>query len=147
VGGRVKKSRKLAVFRGIPYDDAGLMRVFGRPPAIGAEFRAFFRSVPHKETVVNKAELTAALAMRTKMSKADASRTVEALFDDKGIIASELKKGAKVQITGFGNFEARKRAARMGRNPKTGSVIQIKASIAPAFRAGKQLKMAVNNKK
>ena len=64
---------------------------------------------------MNKAELTSALAMRTKMSKADASRTIEALFDDKGIIAVELKKGAKVQITGFGNFEARKRAARMGR--------------------------------
>ncbi|HLQ70096.1 MAG TPA: HU family DNA-binding protein [Gemmatimonadales bacterium] len=96
---------------------------------------------------MNKAELTAALAMRTKMSKADATRTIDALFDDKGIIAGELKKGSKVQITGFGNFEARKRAARMGRNPKTGSVIQIKASIAPAFRAGKQLKMAVNNRK
>ena len=96
---------------------------------------------------MNKAELTAALAMRTKMSKADAGRTREALFDDKGIIAGELKKGAKVQITGFGNFEARKRAARQGRNPKTGEMITIKASIAPAFRAGKQLKMAVNNKK
>jgi len=102
---------------------------------------------PFKEIAVNKAELTSALAMRTKMSKADATRTVEALFDDKGIIATELKKGSKVQITGFGNFEARKRAARMGRNPKTGGVIQIKASIAPAFRAGKQLKMAVNGKK
>src|SRR6266851_1632780 len=68
------------------------------------------------------------------------------LFDDKGIIAGELKKGAKVQITGFGNFEARKRAARAGRNPKTGGVIQIKASIAPAFRAGKQLKQVVNKK-
>ena len=96
---------------------------------------------------MNKAELTSALAMRTKMSKADASRTVDALFDDKGIIAGELKKGAKVKITGFGNFEARKRSARVGRNPKTGATIQIKASIAPAFRAGKQLKMAVNNKK
>ena len=101
---------------------------------------------PHEGDTVNKAELTAALAMRTKMSKADAGRAIEALFDDKGIIAGELKKGAKVQITGFGNFEARKRAARMGRNPKTGSVIQIKASIAPAFRAGKQLKMVVNKK-
>src|SRR5437762_12700288 len=84
--------------------------------------------------------------MRTKMSKADAGRAIEALFDDKGIIAAELKKGAKVQITGFGNFEARKRAARMGGNPKTGGVIQIKASIAPAFRAGKQLKQVVNKK-
>ena len=107
---------------------------------------AGFRAPPFKEIAVNKAELTSALAMRTKMSKADATRTVEALFDDKGIIATELKKGSKVQITGFGNFEARKRAARMGRNPKTGGVIQIKASIAPAFRAGKQLKMAVNKK-
>jgi DNA-binding protein HU-beta len=96
---------------------------------------------------VNKAELIAALAMRTKMSKADAGRAIESLFDDKGIIAGELKKGTKVQITGFGNFEARRRAARMGRNPKTGAEIQIKATIAPAFRAGKQLKMAVNNKK
>lgn len=102
--------------------------------------------VLHKERSVNKAELTSALAMRTKMSKADATRTVEALFDDKGIIAGELKKGAKVQITGFGNFEARKRAARQGRNPKTGEAITIKATIAPAFRAGKQLKQAVNRK-
>src|SRR5438128_11589098 len=85
--------------------------------------------------------------MRTKMSKADAGRTIEALFDDKGIIAGELKKGPKVQITGFGNFEARKRAARMGRNPETGGLIQNTAAIAPAFRAGKHLKMAVNNKR
>ena len=142
------KWRYLAVSGGGAYDNPGLMRVFGRPPAKGADSQGFFRILTsYKETAVNKAELTAALAMRTKMSKADAGRAVEALFDDKGIIAGELKKGAKVQITGFGNFEARKRAARMGRNPKTGGVIQIKASIAPAFRAGKQLKMAVNNRK
>jgi DNA-binding protein HU-beta len=75
---------------------------------------------------VNKAELTSALAMRTKMSKADATRTVEALFDDKGIIATELKKGAKVQI----RLGTSKRASvpRECRNPKTGGVIQIKAS-------------------
>jgi len=115
---------------------------------------------------VNKAELTSALAMRTKMSKADATRTVEALFDDKGIIATELKKGSKVQITGFGNFEARKRAGlnqaklakRLGKPQSYVSKFEtgerrldvlefITASIAPAFRAGKQLKMAVNNKK
>jgi DNA-binding protein HU-beta len=96
---------------------------------------------------VNKAELTTSLATRTKMSKAEAGRAIEALFDDKGIIAVELRKGAKVQITGFGNFEARKRAARQGRNPKTGEMITIKASIAPAFRAGKQLKQAVNTKR
>jgi len=125
--------------------DSGL---FGRPPREkGRNIKAFSGPSPPQGDSVNKAELTAALAMRTKMSKADATRTIDALFDDKGIIAGELKKGAKVQITGFGNFEARKRAARMGRNPKTGGTIQIKASIAPAFRAGKQLKMALNNKR
>jgi DNA-binding protein HU-beta len=124
------------------------MRVFGGTPEKVGSVAAFLEvlSFTQEETSVNKAELTTALAMRTKMSKADAGRAIEALFDDKGIIAGELKKGAKVQITGFGNFEARKRAARMGRNPKTGGVIQIKASIAPAFRAGKQLKQAVNKK-
>ena len=124
----------------------GILRISEGYPIV-LQYSCGFPRPPSKEIAVNKAELTSALAMRTKMSKADATRTVEALFDDKGIIATELKKGSKVQITGFGNFEARKRAARMGRNPKTGGVIQIKASIAPAFRAGKQLKMAVNNKK
>src|SRR2546422_11670776 len=137
------------------------MRIFGGGPHIVALLCGFSRATPQngrnakgfqcprpsQGDTVNKAELTAALAMRTKMSKADAGRAIEALFDDKGIIAGELKKGAKVQITGFGNFEARNRAARMGRNPKTGSVIQIKPSTAPAFRAGKQLKQAVNNRK
>ena len=118
----------------------------GGPPRNGRNPKGFRSPRPPQGDSVNKAELTTALAMRTKMSKADAGRTIEALFDEKGIIAGELKRGAKVQITGFGNFEARKRAARMGRNPKTGSAIQIKASIAPAFRAGKQLKMAVNRK-
>ena len=125
--------RFYAGFLVLPRKTGGIPRVFTAPR-------------PSQGDAVNKAELTAALAMRTKMSKADAGRAIEALFDDKGIIAAELKKGAKVQITGFGNFEARKRAARMGRNPKTGGVIQIKASIAPAFRAGKQLKQVVNKK-
>lgn len=137
----------LADFRGTPIDCGGFTRVFSAPLGKAPPFQGSWHStLTTEETPVNKAELTAALAMRTRMSKADAGRAIEALFDDKGIIAGELKKGAKVQITGFGNFEARKRAARMGRNPKTGSVIQIKASIAPAFRAGKQLKMVVNKR-
>src|SRR4029077_6190481 len=111
------------------------------------QYSCGFPRPPFKEIAVNKAELTSALAMRTKCHKAQTSRPIEALLDDKGIIAGELKKGSKVQITGFGNFEARKRAARMGRNPKTGGGIQIKASNEPSFRARKQLKMAVNNKK
>ncbi len=96
---------------------------------------------------MNKSDLVNALAGKTKMSKADAGRTVEALFAPNGVIASELKKGAKVQITGFGNFEARKRSARKGRNPRTGKEIQIKASVAPVFRAGKGLKETVGRKK
>lgn len=95
---------------------------------------------------MNKSDLVNALAGRTKMSKAEAGRTVEALFAPSGIVASELKKGVKVQITGFGNFETRKRNARKGRNPRTGKEIQIKASVAPVFRAGKGLKDAVRKR-
>ena len=96
---------------------------------------------------MNKSDLVSSLAGKTKMSKADAGRTVEALFAPNGVIAAELKKGAKVQITGFGNFETRKRGARKGRNPRTGKEITIKASIAPVFRAGKGLKDAVRKSK
>jgi len=96
---------------------------------------------------VNRSDLVIALAGRTKLSKADAGRAVEALFSPGGVIASELKKGAKVQITGFGNFEIRKRGARKGRDPRTGREILIKASVAPVFRAGKGLKEAVGRRK
>ena len=115
------------------------------PPKKGAWHKGFLEpSTITKETPVNKAELTTALAMRTKMSKADAARTIEALFDDKGIIAGELKKGTKVQITGFGHFETRRRAARNGRDPRTGRSIAIKPSTAPVFRPGKPLRDLVN---
>ena len=68
-------------------------------------------------------------------------------FSTDGVIAGTLKKGGKVQIAGFGNFETRKRAARQGRNPQTGATIQIKASTVPAFRPAKALKDLVNKKK
>jgi DNA-binding protein HU-beta len=96
---------------------------------------------------VNKSDLILVLAGRTKLTKVDAGRAVEALFAPNGVIATELRKGAKVQITGFGNFEARKRGARVGRNPQNGREIQIKASVAPVFRSGKLLKEAVNKRK
>jgi len=96
---------------------------------------------------VNKSDLVNALAGKTKMSKAEAGRTVEALFAPNGVIATELRKGVKVQITGFGNFETRKRGARKGRNPRTGKEILIKASVAPVFRAGKGLKETVGKRK
>jgi len=90
---------------------------------------------------MNKSDLVDALASNTGMTKADASRAVDALFaPDKGIIAKSLKKGGRVQITGFGTFEAKKRKARTGRNPRTGETIKIAATKTPSFRAGKGLK-------
>ncbi len=94
---------------------------------------------------MNKTELTEALAKATDMTKADAQRALDALFDtDNGVISKTLKRGKKVQITGFGTFETRQRKARMGRNPQTGEKIRIAASKAVSFRAGKGLKDSVN---
>jgi len=93
---------------------------------------------------VNKAELTDALANHLDMPKTDAARAIEALFGTDGIIARELKADRKVQITGFGSFQSRKRAARTGRNPRTGEDIQIAAANMPTFRAGQGLKDALN---
>jgi DNA-binding protein HU-beta len=93
---------------------------------------------------MNKSELVDALASATGMTKADAGKSVDALFDtDKGIIAKSLRKGNRVQITGFGTFETKKRKARTGRNPRTGETIKIAATKTPGFRAGKGLKDAV----
>lgn len=92
---------------------------------------------------MNKSDLVDALADRTGMTKADSSRCISALFDDDGIIAKELARKERVQITGFGTFEAKHRKARQGRNPRTGETIQIAATWTPSFRAGKGLKEAV----
>lgn len=90
---------------------------------------------------MNKSDLVDALADSTGMTKADAGRAVDALFSpDGGIIAKTLKKGGRVQITGFGTFEAKQRKARTGRNPRTGETIRIAATKTPSFRAGKGLK-------
>ncbi|RMH20307.1 MAG: HU family DNA-binding protein [Gemmatimonadetes bacterium] len=92
---------------------------------------------------MNKSDLAAALADATGMTKADAARAVDALFSPSGVIAKALKKGDRVQITGFGTFEAKHRKARTGRNPRTGATIRIAASKAPGFRAGKGFKDAI----
>jgi DNA-binding protein HU-beta len=90
---------------------------------------------------MNKSDLVDALADATGMTKADAGRAVDALFSpDGGIIAKTLKGDGRVQITGFGTFEAKHRKARTGRNPRTGETIRIAATKTPAFRAGKGLK-------
>ncbi len=93
---------------------------------------------------MNKAELIESLASRTNLSKADAGRAVDALFTADGVIAGELRGGGRVQITGFGTFQVRDRAARTGRDPRTGQPIAIKAAKVPAFKAGQGLKDALN---
>ena len=90
---------------------------------------------------MNKTELVEAVAEAADLSKTDAGKAVDAVLD---VITGALKKGDQVTLVGFGTFEVRDRAARTGRNPKTGEAIQIKASKAPAFKAGKALKDAVN---
>jgi len=95
---------------------------------------------------MNKSELVLKLAKKTGMSQRQAKETIDALFSTeskKGIIATELDAGRRVQITGFGTFETRKRKARQGRNPRTGEPIKIAAAKVPAFSAGKALKERV----
>ena len=90
---------------------------------------------------MNKAELVAAVAERTELSKKDAEKALKAFVD---VVAEELKKGEKIQRVGFGTFEVSERAAREGRNPANGQPMQIAASKAPKFKAGKALKDAIN---
>ena len=90
---------------------------------------------------MNKTELIDAIASATDLSKADAGRALNATTD---AITGAMTKGDGVQITGFGSFLVRDRAARTGRNPQTGATIQIKACKVAAFKAGKALKDAVN---
>jgi DNA-binding protein HU-beta len=90
---------------------------------------------------MNKADFIAAVADSAELSKADAGRAVDAMVET---ITKALKKGDTVTLVGFGTFAIRKRAARTGRNPRTGQAIKIKASKNPAFKAGKALKDAVN---
>ena len=89
---------------------------------------------------MNKTDLVNAVAEKTELSKKDAGKAVDAVFET---VMDSLSKGEKVQIIGFGNFEVRDRAARKGRNPQTGEEIEIPASKVPAFKAGKALRDAV----
>ena len=89
---------------------------------------------------MNKAELISAVAEKAELSKKDTEAAVNAVVE---VITKALKKGDKVQLVGFGSFETRKRAARVGRNPRTKETIKIAASKVPTFKAGKALKDAV----
>jgi len=90
---------------------------------------------------LNKNDLVAAVASESGLSKSDATRAVESVFDS---ITNALKTGSEVRLVGFGTFSITNRKASTGRNPRTGEPIQIPASKQPKFKAGKGLKQAVN---
>jgi len=96
---------------------------------------------------VKKSELVEAAAQRLDLSKARASEIVEMFFGQDGILATELRRGGTVQISGFGRFETRARSARTGRDPATGKTIAIRPCTVPAFRPGTVLKELVNRRK
>lgn len=90
---------------------------------------------------MNKAELIDAVATSADLSKADATKAVDAFIQT---VSDSLRRGDQVSLIGFGTFSVKHRAARTGRNPRTGETMQIAASSQPAFKAGKALKDAVN---
>ncbi len=90
--------------------------------------------------IMNKTDLVNVVAEKSELSKKDAAKAVDAVFE---AVMDSLKKGEKVQLIGFGNFEVRERSARKGRNPQTGEEIEIPASKVPAFKPGKALKDSV----
>ena len=92
---------------------------------------------------MNKTQLVEAIAKQANLSKKDAEAALKATT---AAITKALVKGDKIALVGFGTFEVAKRAAREGRNPKTGAAMKIKACKAPKFKAGKALKDAVNKR-
>ena len=93
---------------------------------------------------MTKSELVSAMSEKTGLSKKDAAASIDAFVE---IISDVLKHGDKLQLVGFGTFEVSERAARTGRNPKTGEDIKIPAAKIPKFKAGAALKNAVNSGK
>jgi DNA-binding protein HU-beta len=91
---------------------------------------------------MNKSELVGIVAEQAKLSRAQAERLVNAFFE---AVTDALKRGEDVALIGFGSFAVRDRAARSGRNPRTGEVIEVPAGRAPAFRPGKALRDAISN--
>ena len=91
--------------------------------------------------IMNKTELVAAIADKAGIAKKDAEKALAAFVDT---VSGELKAGGKIQLVGFGTFDVRARAARTGKNPRTGEKITIAASKNPVFKAGKALKDALN---
>ena len=92
---------------------------------------------------MKKAEFVSLVAERTGMSKKDTEKTMDAIFEALGDV---MAKGDKIQVSGFGTFETKERAARIGHNPRTGEKIPIEAAVVPAFKPGKALKDKVDAK-
>ena len=92
---------------------------------------------------MNKTELVAAISEKAEIDKKSAEAALKAFTST---VAEELAKGEKIQLVGFGTFEVAERAARTGKNPRTGKSMKIAASKAPRFKAGKALKEEVNGK-
>lgn len=95
----------------------------------------------NKEITMNKGQLVEKISEDADITKASAARALDSII---GAVSAELANGAEVALVGFGTFKVSARAARKGRNPQTGAEIQIAASNAPVFKAGKALKDAVN---
>ena len=96
---------------------------------------------------MTKRELVTELANRLALPRAKAVAVIDSLFGSGGILTAELRRGGRVLITGFGQFETKTRAARNGRDPRTGHTIAIKSSTAPVFRPGKPLRDLLNKKR
>jgi DNA-binding protein HU-beta len=116
------------------------------PNSLGKWSRIFEESnrltlLSYKEFFVNKTELIEHIAKHADISKAAATRALESTI---GAVKTTLKKGGSVSLVGFGTFAVGKRASRVGRNPRTGAAIKIKAAKVPKFRPGKALKDALN---
>lgn len=92
---------------------------------------------------MNKAELITSMAEKSGLTKKDAEAALKGFIES---VQESLVKGEKVQLVGFGTFETRERAARVGRNPRTKEEINIPASVVPVFKAGKEFKEKVDNK-
>jgi DNA-binding protein HU-beta len=118
----------------------GSFEIFRTVTGCGS-FRIVIRSSNLEGECMNKGELIEAVAGAAGLSRADATKAVDAVLDS---VTSTLSGGGQVSLVGFGTFSVKARAARMGRNPRTGEPIQIKASNVPGFKAGKGLKDAVN---
>ena len=100
-----------------------------------------YKKIIQEEKLMKKQELVAAISQEAEISKKDADRALTAAIN---AITKALADGDKIQLVGFGTFEVRERAARTGKNPRTGEMIEIAASKVPAFKAGRALKDAVN---